>query len=100
MSVRRPARHLPKLRHPLAVLLRFDVDHILALSDDGEHHVRNWQLLCAYCNRAKGIQGQSGFRMKMPEMREHNLTTGVMVDERLAVLTGRLLAQYHREIGQ
>ena len=37
--------------------------------------------------------------MKMPELREHNVRTGVMVDERLAALTGRRLAQYHREKG-
>ena len=77
--------------------LRFEVDHILALSDDGEHEVRNWQLLCPYCNRVKGSQGQDGFRMKMAELREHNVSTGVMVDEQLAALTGRRLAQYHRE---
>jgi len=45
------------------------VDHILAVSDDGAHEVRNWQLLCPYCNRVKGIQGQGGFRMKMTELR-------------------------------
>ena len=78
--------------------LRFEVDHILALSDDGEHQVRNWQLLCPYCNRVKGTQGKGGFRMKMTELREHNVETGVMVDEKLAVLTGRRLAQYHREV--
>ena len=79
--------------------LRFELDHILALSDDGEHEVLNWQLLCSYCNRVKGTQGQDGFRMKMLELREHNVRTGVMVDERLAALTGRRLAQYHRENG-
>ena len=79
--------------------LRFEVDHILALSDDGEHEVRNWQLLCAYCNRVKGTQGEGGFRMKMPELRGHNVRTGVMVDEQLAALTGRRLAQYHRAQG-
>ena len=78
--------------------LRFEVDHILALSDDGEHQVRNWQLLCSYCNRVKGTQGQDGLRMKMIELREHNVRTGVMVDEQLAALTGRRLAQYHREV--
>ena len=78
--------------------LRFEVDHILALSDDGEHQVRNWQLLCSYCNRVKGTQGQDGLRMKMIELREHNIRSGVMVDEQLAALTGRRLAQYHREV--
>ena len=80
--------------------LRFELDHILALSDDGEHEVRNWQLLCSYCNRVKGTQGQDGFRMKMPELREHNTGSGVMMDEQLAMLAGQRLAQYHREIGQ
>ena len=70
------------------------------MADDSEHQVRNWQLLCSYCNRVKGTQGQDGFRMKMTELREHNARIGVMVDERLACLTGRRLAQYHREIGQ
>ena len=78
--------------------LRFEADHILALSDDGDHEVRNWQLLCSYCNRVKGTQGQDGFRMKMPELRGHNIRSRVMVDEQLAVLTGRRLAQYHREV--
>ena len=79
--------------------LRFELDHILALSDDGEDQVRNWQLLCSYCNRVKGTQGQDGFRMRMPELRAHNVRTGVMVDAQLAALTGRRLAQYHREQG-
>ena len=64
--------------------LRFEVDHIVALSDDGEHEVRNLQLLCPYCNRVKGTQGSQGFRMKMTELRAHNAATGVMVDEREA----------------
>ena len=40
--------------------LRFEVDHIVALSDDGEHEVPNLQLLCPYCNRVKGTQGSPG----------------------------------------
>ena len=64
--------------------LRFEVDHILALSDDGDHQARNWQLLCGYCNRVKATQGPEGFRMKMAELRTHNIGTGVMVDEREA----------------
>ena len=79
--------------------LRFEIDHILALSDDGEHQARNWQLLCSYCNRVKATQGPEGFRMKMAELREHNIGSGVMVDAQQAVLTGRRLARYHREIG-
>ncbi len=35
--------------------LRFEIDHILVLSDDGEHQV-------------KATQGPEGFRMKMPEL--------------------------------
>ena len=46
------------------------------------------QLLCPYCNRVKGTQGSHGFRMKMAELRAHNVRTGVTVDERLALLTG------------
>ena len=79
--------------------LRFEIDHIVALSDDGEHETRNLQLLCPYCNRVKGTQGSHGFRMKMAELRAHNAGTGVMVDEREATLTGRRLAQYHLESG-
>ena len=60
------------------------MDHIVALSDDGEHEVRNLQLLCLYCNRVKGMQGSQGFRMKMTELRAHNVGTGVMVGEREA----------------
>ena len=77
--------------------LRFEADHIVALSDDGEHEVHNLQLLCPYCNRVKGAQGSQGYRMKMAELRAHNLRTGVMVEEQLAVLTGKRLAQYHRD---
>ena len=79
---------------------RFDVDHIVALSDDGEDRVFNLQLLCTYCNRAKATRGSHGFRMKMAELRAHNAAEGMMVDARLAELTGRRLAQYHQEIGQ
>ena len=79
---------------------RFDVDHIVALSDDGMNEVHNLQLLCTYCNRAKATRGSHGFRMKMAELRAHNVAEGMMVDERLAEFTGRRLAQYHREIGQ
>ena len=61
--------------------------------------MRNWQLLCSYCNRVKGTQGSEGFRMKMGELRAHNSATGVMVDERAATLTSRRLARYYREIG-
>ena len=35
--------------------------------------------------------------MKMAEPRAHNVAEGMMVAERVAVLTGRRLAQYHRE---
>ena len=77
--------------------LRFEADHIVALSDDGEDELLNLQLLCSYCNRAKATSGSHGFRMKMAELRAHNVAEGMMVDERLAVLTGRRLAQYHRE---
>ena len=79
--------------------LRFEVDHIVALSDDGEHETCNLQLLCPCCNRVKGTQGSHGFRMNMAELRAHNVGTGVMVDEREAALTGRRLAQYHQESG-
>ena len=33
----------------------------------------------------------------MAELRAHNVAEGMMVDEGLAVLTSRRLAQYHRE---
>ena len=79
--------------------LRFEINHIVALSDDGEHETRNLQLLCPYCNRVKGTQGSHGFRMKMAELRAHNVGTGVMVDEREATLTGLRLAQYHLKSG-
>ena len=64
----------------------------------GEDEVRNLQLLCSYCNRAKATRGSHGFRMKMAELRAHNIVEGMMVDARLAVLTGRRLSQYHREV--
>ena len=77
--------------------LRFEVDHIVALADDGETEERNLQLLCGYCNRVKGTRGKDGYRLKMAELRADNVATGVMLDERQAALTGRRLAQYHRE---
>ena len=77
--------------------LRFEADHIVALADDGETEERNLQLLCGYCNRVKGTRGKDGYRLKMAELREDNLAMGVMLDEQLAALTGRRLAQYHRE---
>ena len=76
--------------------LRFEADHIVALADDGETEVRNLQLLCGYCNRIKGTRGEDGNRLKMAELRAHNVATGVMADEALAVLTGKRLAGYHR----
>ena len=76
--------------------LRFDVDHIVALADDGETEMRNLQLLCGYCNRIKGTKGADGYRLKMAELRADNVATGVMVYEVLAVLTGKRLVSYHR----
>ena len=76
--------------------LRFEVDHIVALADDGRMEERNLQLLCCYCNRVKGTRGKDGYRLKMAELRADNVATGVMVDERVAVLTGKRLARYHR----
>ena len=76
--------------------LRFEVDHIVALVDDGTTEQRNLQLLCGYCNRVKGTKGQGGYRLKMAELRADNVATGVMADERVAVLTGKRLARYHR----
>ena len=76
--------------------LRFEVDHIVALTYDGTTEQRNLQLLCSYCNRVKGTRGKDGYRLKMAELRADNVATGVMADERLAVLTGKRLARYHR----
>ena len=76
--------------------LRFEVDHIVALADNGRTEERNLQLLCGYCNRVKGTKGSDGYRLKMAELRADNLDTGVMVDEGLAVLTGKRLVRYHR----
>ena len=76
--------------------LRFEADHIVALADDGVSEERNLQLLCSYCNRLKGNGDGHGHRLKMAELRAHNARTGVMVDEKLAVLTSKRLAQHHR----
>ena len=35
----------------------------------------------------QGTQGTQGFRMRMPELRAHNVRTGVMVDQNLAART-------------
>ena len=76
--------------------LRFEVDHIVALADDGRTEQRNLQLLCGYCNRVKGTKGKDGYRLRMAELRADNMATGVMADEGMAELTGKRLAQYHR----
>ena len=76
--------------------LRFEAYPIMALADDGDTEMRNLQLLCFYCNRIKGTQGRDGYRLKMAELRAHNVATGVMLDEGLATLTGKRLARYHR----
>ena len=52
---------------------------------------RNLQLLCGYCNRTKGTKGKDGYRLKMAELRSDNVATGVIVDEALAVITGKRL---------
>ena len=52
----------------------------MGLSGDGEPEGRNLQLLCPYCNRVKGTQRSQGFRMKMTELRAHNVGTEVMGD--------------------
>ena len=62
--------------------MRFEADHIVALADDGKTEERNLQLLCGYCNRVKGTQGDHGHRLKMPELRAHNVGPGMMVDEK------------------
>ena len=77
--------------------MRFEADHIVARSDGGDNERRNVQLLCGYCNRVKGTQGRCGHRLKMPELRADNVATGVMVDQQLAEITGRRLAQHHWE---
>ena len=76
--------------------MRFEADHIVALADDGVSEERNLQLLCSYCNRLKGNGDGHGHRLKMAELRAHNSRSGVMVDEQLAALTGKRLAQHHR----
>ena len=66
------------------------------MADDGRTEERNLQQLCGYCNRVKGTKGKDGYRLKMAELRADNVATGVMVDEVLAALAGKRLAQYHR----
>ena len=68
----------------------------MSRSDGGDNERRNVQLLCGYCNRVKGTQGRCGHRLKMPELRADNVAAGVMVDQQLAEITGRRLAQHHR----
>ena len=68
----------------------------MALADDGVTERRNLQLLCPYCNRVKGTRGGHGYRLKMAELRADNARTGVMVDDKLAVITGKRLAKHHR----
>ena len=49
--------------------LHFEVDHIVALADDGSTEELNLQQLCGYCNRVKGTKGKDGYRLKMAELR-------------------------------
>ena len=96
---RRGAQH--RRRSPIFTNLRSITTDYVRLwknTTTGEDEVRNLQLLCSYCNRAKATRGSHGFRMKMAELRAHNIVEGMMVDARLAVLTGRRLSQYHREV--
>ena len=72
----------------MPLYLRFEVDHIVALADDGKTDQRNLQMLCSYCNRVKRRKGEDGYRLKVAELRADNVATGVMIDERLAL--------YHR----
>ena len=67
----------------------------MALSDDGEPEGRNPQLLCPYYNRVKGTQGSPGFRMKMTELRTHNVATEVM-GERSGALMARAWSRQER----
>ena len=70
-------------------------DYIVALADDGRTEEKNPKLLCDFCRWAKDAKGRDGYRLKMAELRSGNVATGVMVDEGLAVLTGKRLARYH-----
>ena len=76
--------------------LRLEVDHIVALADDGTTEQRNLQQLFGYCNRVKGTKGKDGNRLNMAEVGTDNVSTGVMSDEGRAVLTGKRLARFHR----
>ena len=69
----------------------------MALADYGGTEERNLQLLCGYCNRVKGTMGKVRYRLKTEDLREDNVATGVMLDERQAALKVRRLAQYHRQ---
>ena len=64
----------------------------MALRDDGKDEVCNLHLLCSYCNRAKATKGSHGFRMKIAELRAHNVAEGMMVDEAAGGAHGRRLA--------
>ena len=88
--IRGVADDLPRVR---SHYLRFEVDHIVVLADDGTTEERNLQLLCSYCNRVKGTKGKDGYRLKMAELRADSVATGVMVDEGMAVLTEKRLAR-------
>ena len=42
-----------------------EVDHIIATSQGGTHHLANLQLLCPNCNRRKGNRGMGYLRSKL-----------------------------------
>ena len=74
---------------------RPEAAQVVAVAEEGERKVTNLQPLCGYCNRIKGTQGKGGNPLRA-ELRVHNVATGVMVDEALAVNTGKRLARYRR----
>ena len=43
----------------------FHIDHIIAQSTGGTHHIDNLQLLCGLCNSVKGNRGMEYLRMKL-----------------------------------
>ena len=88
--------HAPAAASTRATICALRVDYIVAMADDGRTEERNLQLLCGYCRRVKRTKGKFAYRSRMVELRANNVSTGVMIDERPAKLTGKRLASYHR----
>ena len=75
--------------------LRCDLDYFVALSDDGGTEDCHPKLLCDFCSGVKNSRTNDTCHLGITDLQADNVSTGVMVDESLAVLTEKRLARFH-----